>query len=296
MEIINDIDGEIVNLFQMIRDRRDDLIEVIRLTPLARQEYTDAFEECSDPLERARRTLIKSWMGRGGLLKAGFKIKRDNEKSIKAFNEFLPWEISVAADRLLSGGVQIECKDGIDIIKKYNSPRCLIYIDPPYPRYVRGKNKLYEHEYKNEDHERLLKTIKASTSNIIISSYENELGVVYKMSKEMGMKVKKTEVKTTFPVWVDGKRHETIKSAAESVSFMIGRTVETSWLKRRVQMQGMISLHGISVSVMDLEEIKQNDDWMILKEENEKRFYLNMLLKYMPGNEPINLGVCHARP
>jgi DNA adenine methylase len=61
VETYNDIDGEVVNFFRVLRDRNDDLIYAIGMTPFAREESVTTIEtnghELSD-LERARRFFI----------------------------------------------------------------------------------------------------------------------------------------------------------------------------------------------------------------------------------------------
>ena len=55
-EVYNDLDGEIVNFFRVLRDPalRADLINACRLTPYARDEFDQAYEPTDDSLERAR--------------------------------------------------------------------------------------------------------------------------------------------------------------------------------------------------------------------------------------------------
>ena len=60
LEVYNDIDSELTNLFSVLRTRPTELAEAIALTPFARVEFQTAYEACEDPLERARRTLIRS--------------------------------------------------------------------------------------------------------------------------------------------------------------------------------------------------------------------------------------------
>lgn len=66
LETVNDIDGEIVNLFRVIRERPDELAHAIRWTPHSRQEYYESYELAADALERARRLVVRLWQGRGG--------------------------------------------------------------------------------------------------------------------------------------------------------------------------------------------------------------------------------------
>lgn len=64
-EIYNDLDGEVVNLFRVVRDRGPELKRLLALTPFAREEYQGAWLPSEDQLEQARRTVIRAFMGFG---------------------------------------------------------------------------------------------------------------------------------------------------------------------------------------------------------------------------------------
>jgi DNA adenine methylase len=65
-EVYNDLDGEIVNLFCVARDRGEELARAVELTPYARDEFYQSFLPSDDPLEQARRTVLRSFAGFGG--------------------------------------------------------------------------------------------------------------------------------------------------------------------------------------------------------------------------------------
>jgi DNA adenine methylase len=66
-EIYNDLDDDIVGLFRVLQDPAQAcrLIELLRLTPFARREFEIAYEPSTIPIERARRLVIRSFMGFG---------------------------------------------------------------------------------------------------------------------------------------------------------------------------------------------------------------------------------------
>jgi DNA adenine methylase len=181
IETINDIDEKVINLFRQIREHPDELIRLISLTPWSREEYQLAFENTDNDLEKARRLLVRAWMGRGGsgiIYRNGVRFYKKRNGPLLNFCDFLPERIAFVADRLLHSGtgpVQIENKDAFTLIKEYDRENVLMYIDPPYPRAVRNKNKLYRYEMTEDDHLRLLEAVTGSKANIIISSYENSL-------------------------------------------------------------------------------------------------------------------------
>jgi DNA adenine methylase len=64
-EVYNDLDGSVVNLFRVLRDPElgPKLVTAVELTPFAREEFAKAYEPTDDPLEKARRLLVISFMG-----------------------------------------------------------------------------------------------------------------------------------------------------------------------------------------------------------------------------------------
>lgn len=64
-EVINDLDNELVNLFQVVRDSGHELISKLELTPFSRSEFLASYEQSNNPLEQARRTIVRSFQGFG---------------------------------------------------------------------------------------------------------------------------------------------------------------------------------------------------------------------------------------
>ena len=126
VETVNDLDGDIVNLFQVLRDRPEELKRALALTPYSREEYDRSFEPCSDPLEKARRYMVKTTQAIGAKLdgKCGWR----NHKQVKIGGTACKWggitdTIDMAAARLRGSTtnlVQIECTDAFRLIERYN--------------------------------------------------------------------------------------------------------------------------------------------------------------------------------
>ena len=66
-EIYNDLDGDAVNFFRVLRDpiQSSRLIELLKLTPFSREDFALAYNRSDDPVERARRLVARSFMGFG---------------------------------------------------------------------------------------------------------------------------------------------------------------------------------------------------------------------------------------
>ena len=179
METINDIDGEVVNLFMCIRDNADKLAQLVANTPFSRQDYDTAFiTNSNDPYESARIFLIKHWQGYGfrtGAYKAGWKNDvqgRDAAYAMRYWYMLPKWIIDIV-DRLKEA--QIECRPAVEVIKRFNFPNVLIYADPPYLLNTRKMKKQYQYEMTETDHVELLETLLQHEGPVILSGYDNEL-------------------------------------------------------------------------------------------------------------------------
>ncbi|HFL3696539.1 TPA: DNA adenine methylase [Clostridioides difficile] len=180
-EILNDADKQIVNLFKCIRDNPRELANAMYFTPYARDEYNNCnILETDNNIEKARKFIIRTNMARAGLQrhKTGWKhtgpklSKTCFQKVIGKWND-LPEYILNTAIRLKDA--EIENRDAIDLIKKYNQNDCLIYIDPPYLLKTRTQ-RMYNVEMETEEeHEKLLKVILNHIGTVIISGYNSNL-------------------------------------------------------------------------------------------------------------------------
>ena len=181
VETINDIDNEISNLFMQIRDNPDELMLLLMNTPWSREEYDLSYEKANNPIEQARRCIVRFWFTVGANVRQKngmrFEIKR-NTGGLNYFHLKLPEVISIASDRLKhtkKGIVQIENRNVFELIPTYNRVNVLMYLDPPYLLETRKNRKTYKFEFEYEEHQELLKLITNSKAKIIISGYENEL-------------------------------------------------------------------------------------------------------------------------
>ena len=175
LETVNDIDGEIVNLFRIIRERPDELAQAIHWTPHARQEYYESYEPASDDLERARRLVVRLWQGRGGKTahRTGWRsmIECNGPLPGKEWLRF-PEKIHVVGERLQ--GVQIECQPAAELLLRYKRPDVLIYADPPYLHDTRTTTS-YRYEMGNQDHIELLELLDAHPGPVLLSGYAHPM-------------------------------------------------------------------------------------------------------------------------
>lgn len=177
IETINDIDGDIVNFFKVLREEPERLAETVMLTPYARDVYDDAHSNSgTDSFDRAYRFAIRQAMGHGfkTFQRTGFKIDvsgREKSYSLAMWNK-MPKGIIEAANRLK--GVQIESQPALDVIRKFNHDNVLIYADPPYLLSTR-RCKQYRCEMTEQDHLDLLETLKDHKGMVILSGYHSDM-------------------------------------------------------------------------------------------------------------------------
>jgi DNA adenine methylase len=185
METVNDLDGDLMNFWRVLRDRPQDLERVCALTPHSRAEYLACYEPATDDMERARRVWVNLTQGRGGQMRrTGWRYYADPSggASMPSYLVAYVTRLIPAAERLRS--VSLECLDAIDIIRRYGSHSgALIYADPPYLESVRAKHirgtsrgPQYSHELRtDEDHAELASALSACAAAVVLSGYDSPL-------------------------------------------------------------------------------------------------------------------------
>ena len=176
VETINDINGDVVNLFKVIREQPEALAKMMEFTPWARSEYYSALEKSMDPLERARRLLVRSWQAfaSDASKKTGWRHEKQGKQgrnAVKIWEDLSP-RITATAKRLKYA--QIEQKDAVSLIESYNFESVLIYADPPYLTETRT-NTLYSNEMTDEQHRQLLIALNDHPGPALISGYDCDL-------------------------------------------------------------------------------------------------------------------------
>jgi DNA adenine methylase len=181
-EIINDLDGGVVNVFRVLRDpeKAKELQRLLSLTPFAYEEYKHAYDECDDDIERARRTIFRSFasIGSDGVSRrnSGFRGLKNNETSVTAAQEWnrYPDAIDAFVKRLL--GVLIEQRPAMHLIKLYDRIETLFYVDPPYLMSTRKKSSvLYANEMNEQDHIELATALHQVKGMVVLSGYPSVL-------------------------------------------------------------------------------------------------------------------------
>ena len=177
IETLNDLDGNVVNYFKIIRERPVELISQLEMTPYSREEYYNACVILPEDteIERARKFAVRCWMGFGcsNLYRNGFRSsqQRTSPHTTKEWQE-LPERLMAASERLKNA--QIENLPALELIRRYDTPDVFMYVDPPYLHGTR-KNYLYRYEMQDQEHIELLELLAGHPGKVLLSGYDNEL-------------------------------------------------------------------------------------------------------------------------
>jgi Site-specific DNA methylase len=181
-EIYNDIYSDAVNVFRVLRDplQAQELERLIRLTPCSYEEYMNAYEFCEDPIERARRTIYRSFMtiGADGVSRknAGFRGLKNTETIVTAAQEWARYPDVIKAFTKRLRYVLIENRDALVLFKLYDRPTTLFYVDPPYVASTRtNRSAIYAKEMTDEDHIELARILHGLKGMIVLSGYPSAL-------------------------------------------------------------------------------------------------------------------------
>ncbi len=179
-EVYNDLDGEVVNLFRVVRNpaQARELVRLVKLTPFARDEFEESYLVDGDPVEWARRTIVRSFMGYGSGSASGqntgFRNNANRSGTTPAHDWMhLPDALEKTIERLR--GVVIEHRPAIEVMRIFDREDCLHYIDPPYTAETRDSGSDYRHEMNSADHEEMAATLRSLTGMAIVSGYRCEL-------------------------------------------------------------------------------------------------------------------------
>lgn len=187
LETVNDLDGDIVCFWRVLRDRPEELARACALTPHSRGELAAARERddldghTTGELERARRVWVCLTQGRGGqLMKTGWRyyVRPTQHMGLPGYLEAYVQRMAAAASRLQH--VSLECRPALEVIDLYGAAAdVLLYVDPPYLASTRGgpgSTTAYRHELKTVDqHRELAEHLHQVKAAVVLSGYASDL-------------------------------------------------------------------------------------------------------------------------
>lgn len=178
-EVYNDMDGEVVNLFRVLRDPAlaERLRRQVELTPFAREEFAVSYIPDADPIEQARRTLVRAFMGFGSSAHnsskaTGFRANSNRPVTTPA-HDWANWPAVIPAIVERLAGVVIENHPAVEVIRQHDGPETLIYADPPYVHATRGERQAgnYRFEMDDDAHRELAAVLHGCRGMVVISGY-----------------------------------------------------------------------------------------------------------------------------
>ena len=183
VETYNDIDSELVNFFEALRNQRGKLIKAIGLTPFSREELALACKPARNlsKLERARRFYIRARQTRTGLAQTSSEgrwahcVLTSRAGMAGAVSRWLGSVegLSEIAQRLQR--VQIENAPAVEVIQRYDTPETLFYLDPPYVHAARGDKSAYGFEMTDKEHCELSECLQGICGRAVVSGYRTVL-------------------------------------------------------------------------------------------------------------------------
>jgi DNA adenine methylase len=184
VETYNDLDGEVVNFFRVLRDNPEEVAKQIALTPFSREEYFIAVtptDEMLTPIERARRFYVRARQTRTGLAQKASLGRWANCKNTSrsgmsgVISRWLGGitALDEIAQRLVR--VQIENRPAVEIIRLYDSKDTLFYCDPPYLHATRGDDSAYCFEMDDLAHRELADCLNSIHGKAAVSGYDHPL-------------------------------------------------------------------------------------------------------------------------
>lgn len=175
-ELINDMNGLVVNFFRVLRDHTDELLFALEATPWSRDEYDQSHIQTGNAIEDARRFVTRIWQAHASDLakKTGWKNRGSKQRArgMSVRWQRVPSELAEIADRLKDA--EIENRLAIDVMRRFSTRDTLIYADPPYLMETRTQ-KMYAHEMSTEDHLEMLGVLVDHPGPVVISGYNNSV-------------------------------------------------------------------------------------------------------------------------
>lgn len=178
----NEINEDITNFFEVLRNNESELIRLLLLTPCSRSEYNKCWHHSDDKIERARRFYVRarqSFFGLGAQRKnkgwqmAKSQVNAMGGETVSKWNNAIEKLYNVA-DAIRSN-YQITNYDFLECIDKIDFEKAFFYCDPPYPEETRASYNDYKFEFSTEKHIELSKKLHSIKGMAMVSSYNSKL-------------------------------------------------------------------------------------------------------------------------
>ena len=188
-EVVNDLNGELTNFWRVLQSVElfASFQRILEAMPFSQKEWDGMVERAqSQAGEKDQYTInvfdaigffVRCRQSRAGGFKSFATLSRNrtrrgmNEQASAWLNAIdgLP----AVHDRLKR--VVILHDDALKVIRQQDGPKTLFYLDPPYVHSTRNESstKAYEYEMSDDDHQKLLSTIRDCKGKVMLSGYNN---------------------------------------------------------------------------------------------------------------------------
>jgi DNA adenine methylase len=175
-ELVNDMNGLVVNFFRVLRDQTDEFLFALEATPWSREEYDKSHIQTGEAVEDARRFVTRIWQAHASDLakKTGWKNRGSKQpaRGMSVRWQRVPSELAAMATRLKDA--EIENRPAVEVMRRFTTKDTLIYADPPYLMETRTQ-KMYANEMSVDDHLEMLDLLKFHPGPAVISGYDNSI-------------------------------------------------------------------------------------------------------------------------
>ena len=174
IEVYNDLDEQLVNLFRVLRhdDMYGEFRRRVALVPYSRSEFVRSLEfgGRSDEVDRAVDFYTMLNQSVSGKRLAGPGDWSRNRTVNNADGWFRRQDtLGDVVERVRT--VQLECRDGIDVVKEWDGSDTTFYCDPPYVLDTRGGNRYYAVEPGDDYHRDLVQCLVEARGGVVLSGY-----------------------------------------------------------------------------------------------------------------------------
>lgn len=237
VEVLNDLDERIVNLFRVLQDRETfrRFARMVIWTPYSLAELRRALALQDDP-----DPVLRAW---------AFYVLCNQAVSGRPAKTEGNWSRTFVAMRGMAGTaskwrgrmrllqrwhdrltrVQIDCRDALEVIAYWDSPDTVFYVDPPYVPDTRKDKRVYAAEADLEHHERLVSVLLNIQGQAVLSGYEHE---VYRPLEEAGWEVIRWQ---TASYAAGRNRNSPLRGAGAALAHVPRR--EAVWVKRHMRQE-----------------------------------------------------------
>jgi DNA adenine methylase len=176
VEVASDLNASLIGFYRVLQARPTEFLDHVATVKYDRDTFdraSQAGKADGDELSTAISFIIRNRFSRGGLGRDfawSDRLRGCQPGDVNAW-ETIKVELPRLARRL--AGVGLRCKDAVEVMREFDSPHTLFYLDPPYHPTTRTAPDVYDHEMSDADHARLFDAVRHCQGMVALSGYAN---------------------------------------------------------------------------------------------------------------------------